>query len=373
MALLRLGSLAGGVSMGRSPAGHPAPHPGSRFAVRDIRLGRTGTDKVADARKPWRNSALAVCGSPWALERAGARARELVLDFARRRKKDRKAMDRVEYVKPSFPPDAFAGTASYYVRYRVPYPERFLRDLVQRSGLTGEGRLLDLACGPGRLALALISSFREIWAIDLEPEMIEAGRIEAARMGAGNIRWIVGRAENLDAPRASFELVTAGEAFHRLDQQVVATKALRWLKPGGHLATLGCYSILSEREPWQRIVMEVVLRWTKRASRDGDGPEPRKPGIGPDHDERVLSQEGFADVASYPTVEPHDWTIESILGYLYSTSTCSRKVLGAGADEFEADLRAALVSFEPAGIYREGIQWGFTIGRKPGPGSSGGT
>jgi predicted RNA methylase len=90
-------------------------------------------------------------------------------------------MDQVEHVKPNFPADAFAGTAAYYVRYRLPYPQGLLIDLLHRSGITGEGGLLDLACGPGRVALAVGSSFQEVWAVDLEPEMIEAGKKEAAR------------------------------------------------------------------------------------------------------------------------------------------------------------------------------------------------
>src|SRR5918911_4618032 len=111
-------------------------------------------------------------------------------------------MSRVAYVKPDFPPDAFAGTATYYLRYRVPYPQSLLKDLVERAGITGEGRLLDLACGPGRVALALVSSFREVWAIDLEPEMIEVGQTEATRRGVNTIKWMVGKAEDLQAPPA---------------------------------------------------------------------------------------------------------------------------------------------------------------------------
>src|SRR4051794_9918753 len=99
------------------------------------------------------------------------------------------SMNRVQYVRPDFPLDAFAGTAPYYLRYRVPYPEALLRDLVGRVGVTGEGRLLDGACGPGRVTLALASSFRELWAIDLEPEMIEVGHQEATQRGVNNIRW----------------------------------------------------------------------------------------------------------------------------------------------------------------------------------------
>jgi SAM-dependent methyltransferase len=274
-------------------------------------------------------------------------------------------MERVEYVKPDFPADAFAGTAGYYVRYRPPYPREFLRGLIKRSGVSGEGRLLDLACGPGRVALALGSSFREIWAVDLEPEMIEAARKEETLRGMAGIRWSVGRAEGLDAPPASFELITVGEAFHRLDQRIVAERALQWLKPGGHMATMGCFSILSAKEPWQKAVVAVVRQWTGGASQGSGGPEPRRPGVGPEHDGRVLTDVGFSDVASHPFVEPHEWTADEVIGYLYSTSTCSRHLLGPDGGKFEADLRAALHAHDPGGVYREEIQWGFTLGRRP--------
>jgi SAM-dependent methyltransferase len=274
-------------------------------------------------------------------------------------------MDLAGHVRPSFPADAFAGTAGYYVRYRVPYPKRLLRDLVDRSGVTGGGRLLDLACGPGRLAFDLASSFREVWAIDLEPEMIETARKEDVRRGAGNIRWMVGRAESLEAPAASFELITAGEAFHRLDQRIVAEQALKWLRPGCHLATLGCYTVLSGAEPWQRIVVDAVRRWTSGTSQLGGDSGARNPGSGPDHNERVLREHGFVDVASHSFVEPHEWTLEAIIGYLYSTSVCSRNRLGNGAAGFEADLRAELLSFDPGGVFRESTSWGYTIGRRP--------
>ena len=74
---------------------------------------------------------------------------------------------------------------------------------------------------------------------------------------------------------------------------------------------------------------------------------------------------GFEDVASYQFVEEHTWTIETIIGNLYSTSFCSKNVLGDSSDAFEADLRAALLAHDPSGTYREQIGFGYTIGRKP--------
>jgi SAM-dependent methyltransferase len=274
-------------------------------------------------------------------------------------------MNRVAYVKPDFPADAFAGTATYYARYRVPYPEGLLQDLVERASITGMARLLDLACGPGRIALALAALFQEVWAIDLEPEMIAVGQQEAARRGVNNITWMVGRAEDLAAPPASFALITIGEAFHRLDQPLVATRTLQWLQPGGCVAILGGYGLWSGTEPWQCLVADIVRRWTRHETAHGAGAAQHQPGSGPVHNERVLRETGFAEVASYPFVEPHDWTIDTIIGNLYSTSFCSKRVLGANATAFEADLKATLLAHNPSGHYREQMRFGYTIGRKP--------
>ena len=274
-------------------------------------------------------------------------------------------MNRIEYVKPDFPLDAFAGTATYYLRYRVPYPQALLRNLVERAGVTGEGRLLDLACGPGRVALALVSSFREVWAIDLEPEMIAVGQNEATQRGVNTIKWMVGKVEELQAPPASFELITIGEAFHRLDQQLVAKQALQWLQPGCCLASLGNYGVMEGKEPWQRIVADIVRYWTSRVRPSGGGSAQPQPGSGPTHYELVLRETGFEDAASYQFIEGHTWTIETIIGNLYSTSFCSKNVLGDNAEAFEADLRAALLAHDPSGAYREQMGFGYTIGRKP--------
>jgi SAM-dependent methyltransferase len=268
-------------------------------------------------------------------------------------------------VKPNFPVDAFAGTAIYYIRYRVPYPKVLLTDLVARAGITGKGRLLDLACGPGRVALALVASFQEIWAIDLEPEMIVVGQQEAIQRDVNNITWMVGKAEELEAPPASFALITIGEAFHRLDQQRVAEHTLQWLQPGGCVAILGGYGLTSGTEPWQRLVAAIVRQWTRRTAAHGAVSVPPQPGSGPDHNERVLRATGFAEVASYSFIAPYDWTIDTIIGNLYSTSFCSKHVLGDNAAAFEAELKAALLAYDPSGKYPEQMRFGYTLGRKP--------
>lgn len=262
-------------------------------------------------------------------------------------------------------PNAFAGAAQAYARYRPPYPQQMLDDLLAAAGTPSGARLLDLACGPGRVALDLADRFSEVWAIDLEPEMIEVGQGLAAERGIGNVRWQVGPAEELEAPAAGFDLITVGEAFHRLDQRLIAEKALDWLRPGGCLATLGVEGILSGREHWQSVAADVARRWMETAFPEGWGAA--RPGalssVG--EVEALLRQIGFIDVASRSFAEPHEWLLGEIVGYFESTSVCSRHALGEHFAAFEAELRSALTDEDPSLRFREDLRASYTLARKP--------
>jgi ubiquinone/menaquinone biosynthesis C-methylase UbiE len=85
----------------------------------------------------------------------------------------------------------------YYDRYRLPYPEAMTEDLIARTGVSGQGRLLDLACGTGQLAFPLRRSFAEVWAVDREPDFAQMIQAKADKLGAGNIRPVTADAETL--------------------------------------------------------------------------------------------------------------------------------------------------------------------------------
>jgi ubiquinone/menaquinone biosynthesis C-methylase UbiE len=116
-----------------------------------------------------------------------------------------------------FAADLYRGTAAAYELYRLPYPAVMTADLVRCAQVSGCGRLLDLACGTGQLAFPLRGWFAEVWAVDQEPDMVEAVRVKAATAGAWNLRPVVSSAETLGAQPEYFELAVIGNAFHRLD------------------------------------------------------------------------------------------------------------------------------------------------------------
>ena len=258
---------------------------------------------------------------------------------------------------------AFAGTAEAYLRYRPPYPKALLASLVAQAHLPGSAVLLDLACGPGRVTLDIAASFEHVHAIDLEAEMIEAGRREAARRGVRNVEWRVGRAEEASLAAGSVDLVTIGEAFHRLDQVAIIEKALDWLKPGGSIAILGTYSILAGGEAWKEAVRAVARHWMTRAFPAGWADARAGAAVGPDAFKRLLIGASFMDVEVRSFAEPRDWTFDEIVGYLRSTSVCSEGALGDLFSGFEAGLKDALRPAE-GHLFHEQLRCGFTMGRK---------
>jgi ubiquinone/menaquinone biosynthesis C-methylase UbiE len=160
-----------------------------------------------------------------------------------------------------FAADLYQGTAEYYDRYRLPYPQAMTEDLIARTQVCGHGRLLDLACGTGQLAFPLRRSFTEVWAVDREPSFAQMVQAKADKLGTGNIRPVTADAETLDAEPGYFDLAVIGNAFHRLDRDLVAARLLRWLQPGGSVAL--CWADtpqLGDRE-WQRALAALLNRW----------------------------------------------------------------------------------------------------------------
>jgi SAM-dependent methyltransferase len=261
-------------------------------------------------------------------------------------------------------PDAFAGTAEAYRDHRPPYPRTLLDDLLARAAVPPTGAtLLDLACGPGRIALNLAPAFDRVLAVDLEPEMVAVGRQTAAERGLGNITWQVGRAEDVALAPGSVDLITIGEAFHRLDQGLIARQALTWLRPGGAIASLGWDGMLDGGEGWRQTVADIAARWKAVAFPAGWAQHRPGADFGLGAEERVLGAAGFVALSHHDFTAPKVWSFDGVVGYLKSTSVCSERALGEHFGAMVADLRAALG--DPPGGFPQAMVFGYTLGRKP--------
>jgi SAM-dependent methyltransferase len=224
---------------------------------------------------------------------------------------------------------------------------------------SGEGRMLDLACGTGQIAFGLAHRFAEVWAVDQEPDMI-AVLVEKARAAeARQIRGVVSRAEELAAPAGGFELVAIGNAFHRLQREAVAERAFGWLAPGGSIALLWATAPWAGNEEWERALSALLESWKVRVGAQDRVPAGWDRARKKQPDAAVLREAGFEVIrtARFPTV--HEWTVEALIGLVYSTSFLPRAVVGERAGEFEREVRSALGAHASGGGLRETVDFAY--------------
>ncbi len=105
--------------------------------------------------------------------------------------------------------------------------------LVERAAVEPGLSVLDVATGPGNIALAAAQRGARAVGLDLTPELLETAKHRAAGLGV-EVDWIEGDAEALPFEDAGFDLVlsTFGVQFAPRHQQAAAELA-RVCAPGG--------------------------------------------------------------------------------------------------------------------------------------------
>lgn len=259
--------------------------------------------------------------------------------------------------------DLYKGTAEYYDRFRPPYPVELISDLRARVPIDATSRVLDLACGTGQIAFALAADVAEVWAVDQEAESVELVAYKAQRLGAANIQYRAASAETVTLDGA-FDLVAIGNAFHRLDRAAVATRIV------GHLSACGCVALVWGEtpwrgdRPWQRVLDETLVRW-----RDALGARDRVPAgweeaIDRDPHEQVLRRAGLTYEGMFEFSSVERWSVESLIGFTYSTSFLNRAVLGSYVEAFEDDLRRRLLACCPDGVFEQDLLFAYELARR---------
>lgn len=230
--------------------------------------------------------------------------------------------------------------------------------------MSGEGRLLDLACGTGHVAVPLAGRFATVVAVDQEPESVAFGRAKAQAAGNENIQWIVGAAETAEVG-TGFELVTIGNAFHRLDRPIVAARIFSWLRPGGGVALLWSDPPSQGHAPWQRALTELMAAWMERAGTADRIPAGWDEAMQRDPHEVVLMSADFEYMGKFELSRRERWTAVALAGYLYSTSILNRDALGDRTEELEADLTSLVNAHASQGVVAADATYAYQFAKKP--------
>ena len=239
-----------------------------------------------------------------------------------------------------------------------------MADLTERLAVSGRGRLLDLACGTGQIAFPLAASFAEVWAVDQEAGSVAYGRARAESEGIANITWVTGSAETVDLD-GPFELVAVGNAFQRLDRPLVAERMFAWLQPGGGAALLWGDAPMAGDRPWQGALAELFSEWMTRVAAADRVPGGWEAAMAADPHEQVLARAGLRYGGRFEFSVEQRWTVESLTGFVYSTSFLNHEALGEERAMFERDLAERLVPYEQDGGFEALASYAYELARKP--------
>lgn len=115
----------------------------------------------------------------------------------------------------------------------------FKRRIVEALAVPPGGRVLDLACGTGTLAIMLAGARPElsVAGVDGDPGILRRARAKAHQAGVG-VDFDHGLSTALPYAEDSFDAVTSTLFFHHLDRgskEDTVRELVRVLKPGGSL------------------------------------------------------------------------------------------------------------------------------------------
>src|SRR5207248_3265237 len=142
-----------------------------------------------------------------------------------------------------------------FTRQAVPFTEIHARDgaevhrlLLDTAGITPSDEVLDVACGPGLVACAAAAVARHVTGLDLTPAMIDQARERQQSLGLANLTWVVGDAQPLPFPDASFSRVVTRYSFHHFtDPKGVFAEMLRVGRPGGRVTVCDVFTTSPEQ------------------------------------------------------------------------------------------------------------------------------
>jgi SAM-dependent methyltransferase len=163
--------------------------------------------------------------------------------------------------------ESFGAIAKQYDRYRPTIPDALLEEFAALK----PSRVLDVGCGTGLVARALMKRGLTVLGIELDERMAAVAR------GHG-VEVEVAAFEDWDDRGRTFDLITCGDAWHWIDPERGWRKIGRVLAPGGTVARFWNHYELDEalaaafEAVYERCAPGVLARGQTPHERDESDP-----------------------------------------------------------------------------------------------------
>src|ERR1022692_1138467 len=152
----------------------------------------------------------------------------------------------------------FSDRVENYVLYRPGYPPAALQALRTECGLAPGHVVADIASGTGIWTRMLLENGSEVFGVEPNAEMREAG--ERLLAAFPKFTSVAGTAEGTTLLDKSVDLVTAAQAAHWFDRERSRREFVRILKPGGWLVLLWNERV-TDTTPFLRDYEQLLLTY----------------------------------------------------------------------------------------------------------------
>ncbi len=257
----------------------------------------------------------------------------------------------------------FFKEASKYYKYRNRYPDSLIELIKSKLDLNGSGNLLDIGCGIGFLSLPLSKYFERVFAVDIDPGMIEEGKKEAKRKGVPNITWINKNGDELiPSETPNVKVVSFAASLHWFDQEKILKYVNGLLPSDGAVVLVGGSSVWRHApERWQQKTLEVIKKFLgeERQTTGGTFQKPKyKFG-------ESLKFAGFRHVETqdfdFPT---RILSSDDIVNEQFSMSYAAPELFKGRAEDFAKELKFELLKINPHDKFEEDDEGSVVFGWK---------
>lgn len=256
----------------------------------------------------------------------------------------------------------FNGTYEYYMKYRPGIPVKVADNILKGFNITQKDRILDIGCGTGQVALAMDGKCKEMVCLDPDPGMLKEAK-KALKKPKSKVFWLnYGSADlgQLKNELGLFKLATICRAFHWMNQEQVLNDLEGMIEQDGGIAIFGDGSIWTGKEEWQLAVKRVVQKYLGEERRAG-----KKKFKQPSETwEEIISRSSFNYIRQQKVKIKRNWDVESIIGWLFSTSFASPNLFGDQLHKFKKEIETILLTFNPKGVFQEKAIWSIILGSR---------
>jgi len=130
---------------------------------------------------------------------------------------------------------------SYIARMEEPERAEWQKpDEVLRALKLAPGHVAcDIGAGPGYFALRMARAAAHVFAVDVEPRIVQALQKRVAKSGLRNVTPVLGLDDDPLVPEHACDLITIVNTYHHFpDGPAYLRRLVRSLKPGGRIANL---------------------------------------------------------------------------------------------------------------------------------------